>query len=323
MAKSKKRQRFHLSSKNFLIYVYDSINSNSKYLEIYRNKKFRIRHNKTITYEGPKYICIGSKQNTKYIMLQFSKQVQITNRTFFNLNINHTTIYVNTTTIPNTDKFKSECIELDDYLDWGIYHSNCQKIIQKSIAKQIVANKGNYVLALKKNHLKLYNAVEKLISNPETSRVIALHDAFDDSHGRTVRRRYFSFDASAVSMYTDGWDGIKTIIAVETISKRKKEAEIKAEWRFYLTNHNKSNLNLPHYVRNHWGIENKLHWILDVHLNEDNDKKAERNSARSFAVLKRMALNIVRTKDTNPKRSVRRKLKRVSWDDDVLISMLV
>lgn len=130
---------------------------------------------------------------------------------------------------------------------------------QKSIAKQIVANKGNYVLALKKNHLKLYNAVEKLISNPETSRVIALHDAFDDSHGRTVRRRYFSFDASAVSMYTDGWDGIKTIIAVETISKRKKEAEIKAEWRFYLTNHNKSNLNLPHYVRNHWGIEYRTH----------------------------------------------------------------
>jgi len=76
-------------------------------------------------------------------MLQFSKRVQITNRTFFNLNINHTSIYVNTTTIQNTDKFKSECIELNDYLDWGIYHSNCQKIIQKSRFEKEETSKQN------------------------------------------------------------------------------------------------------------------------------------------------------------------------------------
>lgn len=79
---------------------------------------------------------------------------------------------------------------------------------------------------------------------------------------------------------------------------------------------------LPTYIRNHWGIENKLHWILDVHLKEDNDQKAERKSARSFALMKRIALNIVRSKDLNTKVSARRKLKRTCWDNDYLLSLL-
>ena len=75
-----------------------------------------------------------------------------------------------------------------------------------------------------------------------------------------------------------------------------------AGWRYYLSNHKCTDKNLPCYIRNHWGIENKLHWILDVHLKEDDDQKSERKSARSFALLKRIVLNIVRTKDTTPKK---------------------
>ena len=70
------------------------------------------------------------------------------------------------------------------------------------------------------------------------------------------------------------------------------------------------------------GIENKVHWVLDVHLKEDDDQKAARKSARSFALLRRIALNIVRTKDTTKKRSVRRKLKRSGWDNEYLLTML-
>jgi predicted transposase YbfD/YdcC len=66
-----------------------------------------------------------------------------------------------------------------------------------------------------------------------------------------------------------------------------------------------------------------LHWILDVHLKEDDDQKSEHKSARSFALSKRIALNIVRTKDTTPKKSLRRKLKASAWDDNYLLSMLI
>jgi len=73
---------------------------------------------------------------------------------------------------------------------------------------------------------------------------------------------------------------------------------------------------MPQYVRNHWGIVNKLHWILDVHMHEDNDQKAERRSVRSYAMLKRIAANIVRTKDSTPKR------RRASYHNEYLLSLL-
>ena len=96
------------------------------------------------------------------------------------------------------------------------------------------------------------------------------------------------------------------MIAVETISSKNNDPKrkVSSEWRYYLSSHKCTDKRLPDYIRNHWGIENKLHWVLDVHLKEDDDQKAERNSTRSFSLLKRIALNIVRTKDKTPKRSL-------------------
>jgi len=185
---------------------------------------------------------------------------------------------------------------------------------QKNIVAQIVKQKGNYVLGLKRNHLKLYKAVEELIIQEGESDSNRLYDAFDDSHGRSVRRRYFGYDVSKLEQISE-WSAAKTVVAVETISS--KDNDIKrtssAEWRYFLSSHKCTDKKLPAYIRNHWGIENKLHWVLDVHMKEDDDQKSERKSARSFALLKRIALNIVRTKDTTPKRSLKRKLKHSGW----------
>ena len=117
----------------------------------------------------------------------------------------------------------------------------------------------------------------------------------------------------------------KSILAVETISSKSNNsaAGIRAQWRYYLSSHASNNKELPNYIRNHWGIENKLHWILDVHFKEDDDQKAERRSVRSFALLKRIALNIVRSKDKTPKKSMRRKLKRSAWDNQYLTNILL
>lgn len=194
---------------------------------------------------------------------------------------------------------------------------------QKSIAQLIIEKKGNYVLALKRNHPKLHQAVETHIKENGENDQNRLSDAFDHSHGRSVRRRYFGYDVSKLAQIED-WLGAKTVIAVETISSQNNDAKSKvsAEWRYYLSNHDSTNKKLPDYIRNHWGIENKLHWVLDVHLKEDDDQKAERMSVRSFSLLRRIALNIVRTKDTTPKKSLRRKLKHPAWDDNYLLSML-
>jgi predicted transposase YbfD/YdcC len=151
-----------------------------------------------------------------------------------------------------------------------------------------------------------------------------LFDGFDESHGRLIRRRYFGYDVSNLAQIKE-WHGAKTIIAVETISSKNNDPNrnVSAEWRYYLSSHNSLEKSFSNYIRNHWSIENKLHWILDVHLKEDDDQKSERKSARSFGLLKRIALNIVRTKYTTPKKSLRRKLKASAWDDNYLLSMLI
>lgn len=194
---------------------------------------------------------------------------------------------------------------------------------QKSIADLIIEKKGDYVLGLKRNHPKLYKSVEDLINNEGENDVNRLFDAYEDSHGRSVRRRYFGYDVRKLPEIQE-WSGAKSVIAVETISSKDNDPNrrVSAEWRYYLSSHTCTDKRLPDYIRNHWGIENKLHWVLDVHLKEDDDQKAERNSVRSFSILKRIALNMVRTKDQTPKRSLRRKLKHSAWDDDYLLSIL-
>ena len=195
---------------------------------------------------------------------------------------------------------------------------------QKSIAQLIKEKNGEYVLGLKGNQPKLHQAIVEYIQATGESDENRLHDSFDDSHGRCVRRRYFGYEIEKIPEAKD-WVGAKSVIAVETISSKDNDPKkhVSAEWRYYLSSHEASNKKMPYYIRHHWGIENKLHWVLDVQMNEDDDQKAERKSVRSFSLLKRIALNIVRSRDKTPKRSVKRKLKLAGWDNDYLISLLI
>lgn len=195
---------------------------------------------------------------------------------------------------------------------------------QKNIACQIKKKKGDYVLGLKKNQPTLYEAALDLKAREGETDRNRLYDAFDDSHGRSVRRRYFGYDIRTLPAI-DEWEGARSLIAVETISSKNNDPnkQVTSQWRYYLSSHPWDHPKLPEYVRHHWSIENKLHWILDVQFKEDDDQKAERKSARSFALLRRIALNIVRTRDTTPKRSVRRKLKRSGWDNNYLKDLLL
>ena len=195
---------------------------------------------------------------------------------------------------------------------------------QKSIASLIKEKKANYVFGLKKNHPNLYKAASDLKVREGEKNENRLHDVFEDGHGRSVRRRYFSYNARTIGGIDD-WQGAKSIIAVETISSKSStpQTPVTSQWRYYLSSHPWNHPKLATYIRHHWGIENKLHWVLDVQFKEDDDQKAERKSALSFALLRRIALNIVRTRDTTPKRSVKRKLKRSGWDNEYLKDLLL
>ena len=105
----------------------------------------------------------------------------------------------------------------------------------------------------------------------------------------SVRRRYFGYDVSNLDNMQE-WSSAKTVVAVETISSKDNDPNrsSSAEWHYFLSSHKSSDKRLPAYIRNHWSIKNKLHWVLlDVHMKEDNDQKSERKSIRSFALLNR------------------------------------
>lgn len=196
--------------------------------------------------------------------------------------------------------------------------------VKNPLLIRLKEKKGDYVLGLKRNQPKLYKTVAELIQKTGESDDNRLHDSFEKSHGRCVRRRYFGYDIRNIPEAQD-WVGAKSVIAVETISSKNNDPKrsVSAQWRYYLSSHLSDNTKMPDYIRHHWGIENKLHWVLDVQLNEDDDQKSERKSARSFALLKRIALNIVHSKDKTPKRSIKRKIKRAGWDNNYLISLLI
>lgn len=193
---------------------------------------------------------------------------------------------------------------------------------QKNILESIVSKGEEFVIDLKKNQPLLYNAVVDYSKVHGEKPDNLIQDGFDDSHGRSVRRRYFAFPLPK-QVEPFSFPGIKTIIAKETISSENCRPGTKAEWRYYVSSHEVSN-KLASYVRNHWSIENEYHWELDVHLNDDTDKKQDKIAATNFAKTKRLLLCLVKAKlPQGKKRSIRSRLKRVSWDLDYLLTLLL
>ncbi len=196
----------------------------------------------------------------------------------------------------------------------------CQTVILESI----INKGGDFVIGLKKNQPSLYNAVISYSKEHGENQGNLIEDYFDESHGRLVRRRYFAFplpeNAKPVAL-----PGIKTIIATETISSEKnKPGSGSAEWRYYVSSHDVDNIKLPSYVRNHWSIESEYHWELDVHLQDDADKKHDEVAAINFAKTKRLLLSLVKSKlPPGKKKSVRSRLKRAGWDLDYLLTLLL
>jgi predicted transposase YbfD/YdcC len=191
----------------------------------------------------------------------------------------------------------------------------------KKIIAKILEKGSHYMIGLKKNQPKLFSAIESYSQEHGIHAGNLIEDHFDDSHGRNVRRRYFSFEIpEQVKPLIFG--EMKTVVASETISYSKYTGGSSSEWRYYLTDHDKSRKNLDSYVRGHWQVES-MHWCLDVHLNDDRDKKYDGNAAENYAKTKRFLFNLVKLKPPKgKKRSFRSNLKLVGWDLGYLTRLL-
>jgi predicted transposase YbfD/YdcC len=117
------------------------------------------------------------------------------------------------------------------------------------------------------------------------------------------------------------WAGLSSIIKVDSSRQVISSGKTETETRLHISSLDASSELANRYVRNHWGIENSLHWILDVAFKEDQSRKSAGVSAQNFAIITRIALNLLRN-DNNKKRSIRGKRLDAGWNNNYLINIL-
>ena len=195
---------------------------------------------------------------------------------------------------------------------------------QRVIAERILARGGDYLLTLKANHPLAQTAViahfEKHCFGPGAS-VRAVCDAFEDSHGRLVRRRVFA-STDAVHLDTlSSWPGLRTVLAIESIRSVHGTDKVESEIRYFLSSCRDDPAVLGAAIRAHWSIENAVHWVLDVTFREDDSRVRDRAAARNLALVRKIALNLI-GRDRSSAASVRARRKRAAWNDDYMFQLL-
>src|SRR5512144_1738357 len=195
---------------------------------------------------------------------------------------------------------------------------------QKEIAQRILARQADYLFGLKANHATAFAAVQEHIEFAclaRGARVKPVFDAFDDSHGRLVRRRVFVCPEAARLEALQAWPGLHTVLAVETIRSVNGSGRTEAEVRYFLSSRPDDPAVLVAAIRRHWSIENNLHWVLDVTFREDDSRVRERTAARNLALLRKIALNLV-GRDRSTSSSTRARRKQAAWNDNYMLQLL-
>jgi predicted transposase YbfD/YdcC len=191
---------------------------------------------------------------------------------------------------------------------------------QKEIATQIVEKNADYLLALKGNQGHLHSDVESFFSIAKEENfknvVHDFHEEIDSGHGRTEVRRAYVIDAKKYKKHFstfEEWKKLKSIVMIE--SMRDGGSFKTEETRFYISSCEPSASGLLGAARKHWGVENSLHWTLDVTFREDESRIRKGASPENFAIFRHIALNIIR-KDTSRDASIKRKKYMAALEDD-------
>jgi predicted transposase YbfD/YdcC len=197
---------------------------------------------------------------------------------------------------------------------------------QTAIARQIRDQGGDYLLTLKGNHKKAYTAVKQhfhqhIEHHLDWRTAENFFDAFDGSHGRTVRRRVWTITDLTALPELAKWPGLQSVIAVETIRMAYQHAPVTSDYRFYISSLGRSADAFVTMIRQHWDIENKLHWSLDVTFNEDCCRIRKGHAPENVAAVRHIALNLLRQERTHHI-SLRQKRLLCSLDEHYLLTVL-
>ena len=190
---------------------------------------------------------------------------------------------------------------------------------QIDTADKIVKNKADYILAVKENQKQL---LEDVKDEFHFSTKPSIDETIDIGHGRIETRK-----CTVVSEYkfineNNNWCDLKSVIKVESICEFKNsDKSTEKAVRCYISNRIDSAENFQINIRSHWGIENKLHWTLDVAFSEDASRKGNKNAAQNYSIILKIALNLLKNEKSD-RQGIAGKRLRAGWDENYRMKVL-
>jgi predicted transposase YbfD/YdcC len=187
----------------------------------------------------------------------------------------------------------------------------------REFAATVLKRGGHFALALKQNQSKLFDAVARRFARAGKQSVAKRLEP--STHDRHESRRATVIRDTSVAV-ANRFPGVVAVARITSRRRLRGKRADKPAVRYYLLSKYVTAKRLLHIVRSHWGIENRLHWVLDVLFDEDGNRTRKDNGPENLAILRRFAINIIRS---HPDRiSMRQKVKRAAWDEAFLLDLL-
>lgn len=194
---------------------------------------------------------------------------------------------------------------------------------QRAIAEKIIEAEANYILALKGNQSSLQQNVEQSFLTEKAAEVL---EQLDNDHGRVEKRTYSVITDLKWLEKKEEWKGLKSIVKLQSEVYNKLSGKKTIDIRFYICSlaivlPSVDIKKIAHGIRSHWGIENLLHWCLDVAFEEDSSRVRKGFADQNFSLIRKVALNLIR-KHEGGKHGINNKRMRAGWDDQYLKQIL-
>lgn len=189
---------------------------------------------------------------------------------------------------------------------------------QKSIAGQIIEKGADYVLAVKENQSHLLADIKDSFHMLPAD---AVAEEIDCGHGRVERRTCSVLGDVSLLDAPSEWTALQGLVRIQAERYHKATGKSEQEIRYYITSLKPEAARLNTVIRQHWGIENKLHWVLDVGFAEDHSRKRVGHAAQNYSILNRIALNLLK-QDKSCRLGIHGKRLQAAWDHAYLLKLL-